>query len=53
MNRYSCKKNYSNKQGLNLVSKKENAICSLYEVENFLCKCSKALKYFKFCNFFK
>lgn len=37
---------YENKTDncFDLGQKKENTLCSLYEVESFLCNCSKALK---------
>ena len=48
----SCN-NYGNKDYFNFLQKKENTICSLHEVECFLCNCQKALKCFKFYCFFK
>ncbi len=44
---------YGNKANFNFSQKKENTICSLREVECFLCNCQKALKCFKFYCFFK
>lgn len=44
---------YGNKANFNFLQKKENVICSLNEVECFLCNCSKVLKCFKFYCFFK
>lgn len=44
---------YGNKANFNFLQKKENTICSLHEVECFLCNCQKALKCFKFYCFFK
>lgn len=37
----------------NFCEKKENTLCSLREVECFLCNCQKAIKAFKFYCFFK
>ena len=45
--------NHCNKNSFNFAQKKENTLCSLHEVENFLCNCQKALKCFKFYCFFK
>lgn len=45
--------NYGNKGSFNFSQKKENTMCSLREVECFLCNCQKALKCFKFYCFFK
>lgn len=59
MKRYICKKNvYKNNNNCNKPSasfgqKKENILCSLNQVENFLCNFSKALRCFKFYSFFK
>lgn len=44
---------YGNKTISNFSQKKENTLCSLREVECFLCNCQKALKCFKFYCFFK
>lgn len=50
-------KHYNNcnklRQVNNFVQKKENAICSLYEVENFLCNFSKFIKAIKIYNIFR
>lgn len=57
MKRYCCKKKpcCSNSKNLNFNfnQKKENTLCSLYQVENFLCQFSKALKCFKIYGLFK
>lgn len=55
MKQYCDKKNCCNNQNskFNFNQKKENTLCSLYQVENFLCQFSKALKCFKFYEFFK
>ncbi len=57
MKRYYCKKSggcsYTPKSNFNFIQKKENTLCSLYQVENFLCQFSKALKCFKLYDFFK
>lgn len=45
--------NCGNKVPFNFSQKKENTLCSLREVEGFLCNCQKALKCFKFYCFFK
>ena len=45
--------NHCNKNSFNFAQKKENTLCSLHEVENFLCNCQKAIKCFKFYCFFK
>ena len=37
-------KNYYKKQKFNLNEKKENIICSLYEIENFICTLKKVCK---------
>lgn len=40
------------KNSFNFSQKKENTICSLHEVESFLCNFQKALKFYKiFCIF--
>lgn len=44
---------YGNKANFNFSQKKENTLCSLREVECFLCNCQKAIKCFKFYCFFK
>lgn len=47
MKRYCCKKNCSTNTSnpyCKFNKKKENSICSLYEVENFLCNFTKALR---------
>ena len=41
------------KNAFNFNEKKENTICSLYEVENFLCALQKTLKCFKLYSIFK
>ncbi len=51
MNNYN--RNLKPKTSFNFAQKKENTICSLYEVENFLCNFTKALKCYKFFCFFK
>ena len=51
-NRRPCNKACP-KQNFNFAQKKENALCSLYQVENFLCQFSKALKCFNLYHFFK
>lgn len=55
-----CSNNYSscngycnNKVPFNFSQKKENTLCSLREVEGFLCNFQKALRCFKFYCFFK
>lgn len=55
MKRYYCQKrpNKCCNNNFNFGQKKENAICSLYQVENFLCNFTKALKCFNFYCFFK
>ena len=56
MKHYVSKKechNCCNKGCINFSQKKENALCSLYQVENFLCQFSKALKCFRLYDFFK
>lgn len=45
--------NFKKQKKMNLAHKKENIVCSLNEVECFLCKLNKAVRYFKFCSFFK
>lgn len=53
---YSRRKNYNNccnKPQFNFNQKKENVLCSLYSVENFLCQFSKALKCLKLYDWFK
>lgn len=49
----NCCCNSCNKVPFNFSQKKENTLCSLREVECFLCNCQKALKCFKFYCFFK
>lgn len=50
-----CNNNCINKNNnsFNFALKKENTICSLREVEHFLCNCQRALRCFKFYCFFK
>lgn len=50
-----CCNNCTNKKfnSFNFNEKKENTLCSLREVEGFLCNLQKALKCFKFYCFFK
>jgi len=43
----------NDKKKKDLIAKKENIVCSLNEVECFLCKASKAIRCFKFCSLFK
>ena len=45
--------NGKGKKKINLAHKKENIVCSLNEVECFLCKLNKAVRCFKFYSFFK
>ena len=52
-NNYNCCNSCNNKIPFNFSQKKENTLCSLREVECFLCNCQKALKCFKFYCFFK
>lgn len=49
-NKNNCSKNCP---CFNFGQKKENTLCSLYEVENFLCHFSKVLKCVKLYCFFK
>lgn len=42
-----------NQKKVDFGKKKENIICSLSEVEFFLCNCSKVVKCGKILNFFK
>lgn len=49
----NCSNSCNNKVSFNFSQKKENTLCSLREVEGFLCNCQKALKCFKFYCFFK
>ncbi len=51
-NKY-CNTENSRKNSSNFALKKENTLCSLYQVENFLCNIQKALRCFKFYCFFK
>ncbi len=37
----------------NLAKRKENTLCSLQQVENFLCNFTKFIKTIKIYNFFK
>lgn len=53
MRPYKVCNNNCNKNKFDFAQKKENTICSLYEVENFLCSCQKAIKCLKFYCFFK
>ena len=53
MKRYICKKKLCNDNYNNISQKKENILCSLNQVENFLCNCTKAIKCFKFYSLFK
>lgn len=57
MKRYYARKkncnNCCNKPQFNFSQKKENVLCSLYSVENFLCQFSKALKCLKLYDWFK
>lgn len=49
----SCNDNQKKGKKVDFCKKKENIICSLSEVEFFLCNCSKAVKCGKILNFFK
>lgn len=49
----SCDGNLKKEKKIDFCKKKENIICSLSEVEFFLCNCSKALKCGKIISFFK
>lgn len=57
MNKFdkNCCNNCVNKNAVpfNFREKKENTLCSLREVECFLCNFQKALKCIKFSHFFK
>lgn len=43
----------SNNKKISFSQKKENTLCSLYEVENFLCKIQQLSKSLKLYNIFK
>ena len=45
--------NYKKKKKVNFKTIKKNTICSLNEVEYFLCDFSQFCKYIKLYNFFK
>ena len=48
-----CKGCYKDLSKVGCNNKKENFVCSLYEVENFLCQASKVVKSIKLCSLFK
>lgn len=54
-NKKNCNNNcgMKNVNSFNFCQKKENTLCSLYEIENFLCNFNKALKCFNIYRRFK
>lgn len=48
-----CNKGCNNESKLNFKAKRDNVVCSLCEVEKFLCQASKVVKGLKIYSLFK